>query len=121
MDANISLEDALEQKTVVVICYGMAGTGSVAGIARAHCRELGKTHNVIAISNTEPSNIGLDTKFHLVKNAQFRWMRRFAHVPKEIAFCASAAAELKKICEANDVDFVLCHSHGFGAPCLPKS
>lgn len=86
---------------VVVLARRAGGTGSVSLVTRHHARELAREFRVTIVSDSLPD--GIDGV--LVKPREFNMLRRFAHVPNEIAFACAARKALFAIA---DVDFVLC-------------
>jgi len=86
---------------VVVLARQAGGTGSVSLVTRHHACELAREFRVTIVSDSLPEDIdGV-----LVKPREFNALRRFAHVPNEIAFARAARKALFAI---TDVDFVLC-------------
>lgn len=86
---------------VVVLARQAGGAGSVSLVTRHHARELAREFRVTILSDALPE--GIDGV--LVKPREYHVLRRFAHVPNEIAFARAARKALFAIA---DVDFVLC-------------
>lgn len=87
---------------VVVICRAAGGPGGVAQVAVRHCVELAREFRVTLISDWLPLGMqGIE-----VKPRSYNLLRRFAHVPNELAFARAVREALFKL---DDVDFVISH------------
>ena len=90
---------------VVVLARQAGGAGSVSLVTRHHARELARELRVTIISDSlNHSSLG-DVDGVVVKPREYNVLRRFAHVPNELAF---ARAARKALFAMTDVDFVLC-------------
>ena len=75
----------------------------MAQVARRHCTELAREFDVTLISDSLPERA--EYRLDLVTPRSFDALRRFAHVPNELAFARAARRRLF----AMDVDFVIAH------------
>lgn len=100
-------------KNIAVICRNMGGSGSVANVAMRQARELALSLDVVVVSDTFPPNDGKDRgpKLLPVEPRSFLYLRRFAHVPNELAFLLAARKCLLGHLKQNRLDAVICHSH----------
>src|SRR5215469_9654321 len=72
---------------VGVICRHLGGGGSVAASALRQAEELGRYARVTLLSDSFPNNTRQCLqKKHLITPANFLFLRRFSHVPQELAF-----------------------------------
>lgn len=100
---------------LVVICPACGGAGAVANVALNQARELAHYFRVTLLSDSFPAT-GLDgVTYQPLDPPRFSWLRRFGHVPREIAFTLSAKAALRNLHGSAGVDIVLCHGHAVAA------
>ena len=71
---------------VAVICRELGGRGSVQAVALRQAQELGRYARVTLLSDSFPDNTDPCLLRHLVTPANFSFLRRFSHVPRELAF-----------------------------------
>lgn len=106
----------MEEKLKVVVAVAQAGRpGAVAVVAVKQARELARRFEVTLASDSFPADLPDGVRTSLLRPWNFRFLRRFAHVPYEMSLCRELRTELLRRSRANDVDFVLCHSHAFVA------
>jgi 1,4-alpha-glucan branching enzyme len=92
---------------IAVLCRGAAGSGGVAQVALRHCAELAREFEVTLISDSErPATLDERVRFERVTPPSFALLRRFAHVPAEVAF---ARAARQRLLAMGDVAFVIAH------------
>lgn len=100
---------------LVVICPACGGAGAVANVALNQARELAHYFRVTLLSDSFPAT-GLDgVTYQPLDPPRFSWLRRFGHVPREIAFTLSAKAALRNLHGSAGADIVLCHGHAVAA------
>jgi len=100
---------------LVVICPACGGAGAVANVALNQARELAHYFRVTLLSDSFPAT-GLDgVTYQPLYPPRFGWLRRFGHMPREIAFTLSAKAALRNLHGSAGVDIVLCHGHAVAA------
>ena len=96
---------------IAIVCPGCGKAGSVAAVALRQARGLACTFRVTLISDSHPAEpIPRVEHFH-IKPPSFDWLRRYGHVPREIAFASYARRALTHLNQSRGVDFVLCHGH----------
>src|SRR5262245_58788260 len=97
---------------IAVICRGLGLQGSVPAVALRQAQELGRYARVTLISDSFPDNGDPCLSSQLVSPANFSFLRRFSHVPLELAF---AFAVKRRLCRMQEqgaaLDFVHCHAH----------
>lgn len=89
---------------IAVICREAAGSGSVALVALRHAEQLAREFEVTLLSDSLPDELPPGVRGSLVRRIRFDALRRYAHVPNEIAFARAVRRRLFDL----DVDFVLC-------------
>lgn len=101
--------------TVLVLAPDAGGTGSVSGVVRNHVRQLAVEHEVVLVSATVPAVAIPGVRFHPVQAPGFHWLRRFGHVPREMALVQALWREGQRVCRRQRVDALMVHSHALGA------
>ena len=99
-----------QKKHLVIICPECAGIGAVANVALHHCRELSKHYRATLISNNVPP-LGDGVGYVQVNAASFDFLRRYSHVPRELAFAKQALKKLIALHKTKPIDVVMCHGH----------
>src|SRR6185436_6403805 len=92
---------------IAVVCRGFGLPGAVASIALRQARELTRHARITLVSDSFPDDIAWAER-KLVRVPDLHILRRFRHVPDEIAFARAARRALQSL-EA--VDFILAHAH----------
>lgn len=102
---------------LVVVCAGLGGTGSVGAVALRQAGLLSQWARVTLMSDRPRPAAGEDgwDRWIQVRAPRFRWLRRFCHLPAELAFDLGALMALLRLHRRNPVDLVLCHSHPVAA------
>ncbi len=99
----------------VIVCPACGGSGAVANVALHQARELARYFRMTLLSDSFPAD-GLEgVIFHRLDPPRFGWLRRFGHVPREVAFALSAKTAMAKLQTQAGVDVVLCHGHPVAA------
>lgn len=96
---------------LVVVCRGCGENGSVAGIAMHHARLLAKDFEVLLVSDSLPQALPAGVTGLQVEPASFAWLRRFAHVPSDIAFCRAARRAIAQAHAERPIALLECHAH----------
>ena len=97
---------------VAVICRELGGQGSVPAIALRQAQELARYARVTLLSNSFPKNMDPCLLRHPVTPANFSFLRRFSHVPQELAFAFAVKHCLYRLQEQGaELDFLHCHAH----------
>ena len=102
---------------LVVLCAGVGGAGSVGAVALRQARLLSAWAQVTLVSDrAQPAmaEAGWNQWLEL-RPPQFRWLRRFCHLPAEVAFDLVSLFALLRLHRRCPVDLVLCHSHPVAA------
>lgn len=100
-----------QKKHVVVVCPGCGGTGAVGNVALHHTIELAKQFNITLLSDSFPEIRPEGVTCRVVKASDFKWLRRFSHVPREYAFAREVGRILQRIHRGQGIDVVMCHGH----------
>ena len=102
---------------LVVVCAGVGGEGSVGAVALRHAQLLSAWAQLTLVSDRAQPAIanGGRTQWIQVRAPRFRWLRRFCHLPAEVAFDLAALVVLLRLQRRCPVDLVLCHSHPVAA------
>ena len=101
--------------TVLVLAPDAGGTGSVSGVVRNHVRQLAREHEVVLVSATVPAEAIPGVRFHPVGAPGFHWLRRFGHVPREMALVRALWREARRVCRRQRAALLMVHSHALGA------
>lgn len=96
---------------LAVLCRGIGSGGSVANVALNEVRELASRFRVTVFSEQAASAPPQGARFVRVHARSFAWLRRFAHVPNELAFCRAVRKSVRALERSDPVDVFLCHSH----------
>ena len=98
---------------LVIVCPACGGNGSVASVALTQARLVRSDFAVRIISDSFDSTIQLppDIVPLRIEPPAFRQLRRFAHVPREVAFAIWAKRALWRENIRSPIDFVLFHGH----------
>lgn len=103
--------DMTDRPHLVMICPACGGTGAVANVALHQARELARYFQVTLLSDSFPTT-GLEgVTFQSLHPPRFGWLRRFGHVPRELAFALSAKSAIHRLHMRGGVGVVLCHGH----------
>jgi glycosyltransferase involved in cell wall biosynthesis len=101
---------------VAVICRELGERGSVPTVALRQAQELGRYARVTLLSDSFPDNTDSRLFRHLVTPANLSFLRRFSHVPRELAFAIAVKRGLFRLQEQGaELDFVHCHGHSLVA------
>src|SRR6516162_3439872 len=101
---------------VAVICRELGERGSVPTVALRQAQELGRYARVTLLSDSFPDNTDSRLFRQLVTPANLSFLRRFSHVPRELAFAIAVKRGLFRLQEQGaELDFVLCHGHSLVA------
>ncbi|MCU0780280.1 MAG: glycosyltransferase family 4 protein [Akkermansiaceae bacterium] len=98
-----------------MVCPACGGSGAVANVALHQARELARYFRVTLLSDSFPLAGVEGVTFHRLQPPRFDWLRRFGHVPREVAFVLSAKAAIAQLHAQAGVDAVLCHGHAVAA------
>lgn len=113
---NVGVRTAMIQNSrkILITCRGMGGNGSVAEVARKQAEQLRKHFEVTLISDSFPYGWTVGTQI-LVKPLSFDFMRRFCHVPNELAFVCAVRRAVGRMIGNSKFDLFYCHGHVIGA------
>jgi glycosyltransferase involved in cell wall biosynthesis len=101
---------------IAVICRELGGRGSVPTVALRQAQELGRYARVTLLSDSFPDNSDSCLLRHVVIPANLSFLRRFSHVPRELAFAIAVKRGLFRLQEQGaELDFVHCHGHSLVA------
>jgi glycosyltransferase involved in cell wall biosynthesis len=92
---------------IAIVCRGLGLPGAVASIALRQARELTGHARITLVSDSFPDDTAWAER-RLVRMPDLHRLRRFRHVPDEIAFGRGARAALRSL---ESVDFILAHAH----------
>lgn len=101
---------------VVIVCPGCGLGGSVSAVAVRHARELTKyCERVTLVSDSFPEDLPENVERGIVAPINFNFLRRFCHVPNELAFVRSVRNYLEALHKRNPIDIIISHSHALAA------
>ena len=111
----MSVSQQATGRHVAIACPSCGGGGAVANVALNQARELARYFQVTVLSDSFPDPA--DATFSCIKvdSWNFRWLRRYAHVPREWAFAVSVKRALKRLHKEEPVDVLMCHGHVLAA------
>src|SRR5215471_15070933 len=84
---------------IAVICRELGGRGSVPTVALRQAQELGRYARVTLLSDSFPDNSDSCLLRHVVTPANLSFLRRFSHVPRELAFAIAVKRSLFRLQE----------------------
>src|SRR5262245_34747186 len=97
---------------IAIICRGLGLKGSVPAVALRQAQELGRYARVTLISDSFPDSSDPCLPSQLVSPTNFSFLRRFSHVPVELAFAFAVKRRLYRMQEQGAaIDFLHCHAH----------
>lgn len=103
-----------------IVCPDLVHRGAVANVAINHARLLSAQAEVSLISNGFPPDLPTPIRAERCATHHFHWLRRFGHVPRELAFAHGALGVLKRIADEAGLDGVMCHGHVVAALCAAR-
>lgn len=103
------------RRTIVIVSPDLGAGGSVSDIAMRHARELAANHRVVLMSRSAPQAVPARVEMITVVARRWNWLRRFCHVPNEVAFALAVRQALLRVHEHSPIDIVWCHSHATAA------
>lgn len=107
-ETNMNSGDRLH---IAIVCPACGTPGSVASVAIHQARHLSPYFNVSLVSDSIPEgNLG-DVTGLRVHPRRFDYLRRFCHVPNEVAFANAVHSQLAQLHETNPINLVICHGH----------
>lgn len=92
---------------IAIVCRALGRPGAVASIALRQAWELTRQARVTLVSDSFPDDAGWAPCVR-VRMPELHWLRRFRHVPDELAFARGARRALRSL---DGVDFILTHAH----------
>lgn len=101
----------MKQTCVAILCPGCGGGGSVAQVALNHIRVLSASFKVVLLSDSLPGWRISGVEYVKISSRRFNSLRRFCHVPNELAFLHAMKKALVALSQRCHVDVVMCHSH----------
>lgn len=105
----------IQRRHLLMVCPACCDAGAVANVALHQARELARYFRVSLLSDSFPAAGLLGVTFHRLNPPRFGWLRRFGHVPREVAFALSAKSAIRQLHTRGGVDVVLCHGHPVAA------
>jgi glycosyltransferase involved in cell wall biosynthesis len=98
-------------KHLVVLCPAYGGAGSVANVAQHQAAMLCEHFLVTVISDSLPARRQARVTYMQVSPPRFDWLRRFCHVPNELALVRAVRNRLFSLQHTVPICAVVCHSH----------
>jgi glycosyltransferase involved in cell wall biosynthesis len=92
---------------IAIVCRALGRPGAVASIALRQGRELIRQARLTLVSDSFPDDVSWAACAR-VRMPELHWLRRFRHVPDELAFARGARRVLLGL---EGVDFILTHAH----------
>lgn len=105
----------LSRRHIAVVCPGSGAGGSVAAVALRQAAGLASSFDVMLLSDSHPAEPIGRVKYLRIRPPSFLWLRRYGHVPRELAFTRHVRRVLFDLALARHLDFVLCHGHAVAA------
>ena len=100
---------------VAIVCPALGGGGAVANVALRHAQLLSGRFRVTLMSESFPdADVPLVDCYRLHPPC-FNVLRRFAHVPNELALTLAARQALKALAIHDSLVMVICHGHPLAA------
>lgn len=104
------MNDQISKPTLAMIlpsCKGRAiGDNAIRrGVA------ISDSFQVVIISDSFPDFVPKEIQTIRIKPRRFNYLRRFCHVPNEIAFARASRAPLLKLANTGNLVFVFCHGY----------
>jgi glycosyltransferase involved in cell wall biosynthesis len=99
------------KKRHVVIAVSAARNRTIGVYAIIRAEILSAHCYVTVISDSFPDAIPAEVQFRQVFPSNFDYLRRFCHVPNELAFASAVRAELVQLQSKQPIDFLLCHGY----------
>ncbi|MCP9903243.1 glycosyltransferase family 4 protein [Cyanobium sp. BA5m-21] len=96
---------------IVSVLQGLDEGGAVATCCLNQVAALNDTHACSVISDGGPPAGAPAIQFQQVRVPALRWLRRYAHVPRQILFILKVGARLGYARPPQRIDLVLFHSH----------
>jgi glycosyltransferase involved in cell wall biosynthesis len=96
---------------LVIMAPDLRAGGSVGAVALRHAVAMSASRKVHVITRAVPADLPAGIDPILVRPARWNWLRRYCHVPNELAFAWSARRALKALGERERIDAVWCHGH----------
>lgn len=95
---------------VAIVVHSLR-SGSVGSVALRHARSLARNFDVTVIARDAGDVAGPAVREIAVRHRNWAWLRRFGHLPNELAFLAASSRALATLHAQQPVDVVWCHSH----------
>lgn len=83
----------------------------MANVAFHHARELSNSFLVTLISESFEQGGAPNVTHAVASTPAFRWLRRFGHVPRELAFAYAARHAVSRRHTQAPIDVLICHGH----------
>lgn len=96
---------------IAIICPALGGNGAVANVALHQARELAGRFRVTLVSDSFPVENFPGIERLQIKPWHFGFLRRFAHVPNEIAFALAARKAIFRLHATRPISMLICHGH----------
>jgi glycosyltransferase involved in cell wall biosynthesis len=96
---------------VAIVCRGCREPGSVPSVALRQAEALHSRFDVSLVSDGFPDREPRGWQPCRVPMPPLSWLRRFSHVPRELAFAVTAHVALGRLHARRRVDALICHSH----------
>lgn len=100
---------------IAIVCPALGSTSSVANVALKQAYELARQFHVTLVSDSFPTAVtdGPQRNYSCIPSRapSFGILRRFAHVPNEVAFTLAVRYALVRLHIGQPVDVVICHTH----------
>jgi len=84
---------------------------SIGSYALTRAKLLAEFYDVSVISDSFPDTLPVDVQCMQITPRNFNYLRRFCHVPNELAFAYAVRYELKRLQGRKPIDFILCHGY----------
>jgi glycosyltransferase involved in cell wall biosynthesis len=99
------------KKRHLVMALPTVRGGTIGKHAIARAKVLSDFYRVTVVSDVFPDVVPEEIRCVRVFPRKFDYLRRFCHVPNEVAFACAVRTELARLQHREPIDFLLCHGY----------
>ena len=96
---------------IAIVCQSSGTQGSVVYVVNQYATRLIKYFEVSLISDSFSNVLSGEVNKIRISPHSFNYLKRFCHVPNEVAFCRAARAAIGRLHEIKPVNFIYTRSH----------
>lgn len=98
-------------KRHLVIALPAVRGRTIGAYALTRAERLTEFYHVAIISDSFPDAVPIGIQCLKIAPRSFNYLRRFCHVPNDLAFAYAVRKELKRLQGRKPIDFILCHGY----------